>query len=92
MAEIIGVSLWTLVTWKWGDWRNFNKYYATILYFILCDVLYYHLTYNHRLWTLKPTPPLTSEFNAVAGELVVFTCPILLFLGRYPADLLFSIR
>ncbi|MGG3561175.1 hypothetical protein ABES03_06185 [Neobacillus rhizosphaerae] len=92
MAEIIGVSLWTLVTLRWGDWRNVKKYYATILYFLFCDVLYYYLSYNHRLWSITPTPPLTSEFVALVGEFIVFTGTIFLFLGRYPSNQFFSIR
>lgn len=85
MAEIIGVSTWILAALRWGDWRNWHKYHATILYFILGDVLYYYITYNHRLWSLVPTWPLKHELVCVAGEFIVFASTILIFLGRYPS-------
>lgn len=86
MAEIIGVSTWILAALRWGDWRNWHKYHATILYFILGDVLYYYTAYNHRLWSLVPTWPLKYELVCLAGEFIVFTSTILIFLGRYPAE------
>ncbi|SDN04704.1 hypothetical protein SAMN04487897_101901 [Paenibacillus sp. yr247] len=85
MAEIIGVSTWILAALRWGDWRNWSKYHATILYFILGDVLYYYVTCTHRLWTLVPTWPLKNELICVAGELIVFASTVLIFLGRYPS-------
>jgi hypothetical protein len=92
MAEIIGVSTWLLAALRWGDWRNFSKYYGTILYFIFFDLLYYFITYNHRLWSLFPTPPLRYELVCLAGEFIVFACTILIFIGRYPAQSLFSVK
>ncbi|MEH7416075.1 hypothetical protein V7266_12400 [Neobacillus drentensis] len=91
MAEIIGVSTWILAGLKWGDWKNFSKYYGTILYFILGDVLYYYLSYNHRLWSLAPTWPIKSEFVCLTGEFIVFTSTILIFLGRYPCSRFISL-
>ncbi|MEH7332984.1 CBO0543 family protein [Neobacillus drentensis] len=85
MAEIIGVSSWIFAGIRWGDWRNWRMYYGTILYFILGDVLYYYVSYNHRLWSLIPTWPLKNELTCIAGEFIVFASTILIFLGRYPA-------
>jgi hypothetical protein len=84
MAEIIGVSVWTAAGLIWGDWRNWKKYHATILFYIMFDFLYYYLAYNYRLWTLKPIYPIQSEFLALIGEAIVFISTILLFLGHYP--------
>ncbi|MBM7656538.1 hypothetical protein [Neobacillus cucumis] len=90
MAEIIGVSTWILAALRWGDWRNWRNYYGTILYFILGDVLYYYVTYTHRLWSLVPTWPLKNELVCLTGEFIVFASTILIFLGRYPCSHLLS--
>jgi hypothetical protein len=84
MAEIIGVSTWILAAFRWGDWRNWGKYHATILYFILGDALYYYVANNHRLWSIEPTWPLKSELVSLTGEFIVFACTVLIFIGRYP--------
>jgi hypothetical protein len=43
-----------LSVWKWGDWRNWEKYHSTMMYFALGNVLYNFLCANHFLWKLKP--------------------------------------
>lgn len=84
MAEIIGVSCWTLAGILWGDWRHWRKYHSTILFFVLCDTFYYYATYTYRLWSLQPTWPLRSEMITLVGEFIVFASTTLIFLGRYP--------
>lgn len=32
--------LYILVCLKWGDWRNWRKYYPTILYVIIWDLIF----------------------------------------------------
>ncbi|GED29342.1 hypothetical protein [Brevibacillus centrosporus] len=83
---------WTLAGTRWGDWRHWKKYQPTILYLLLLNVLYYYITYHHRLWYLHPQWPLNSELICVLGELIVFTSTVLIFLGRYPEGKLFSLR
>ncbi|PKG23988.1 CBO0543 family protein [Niallia nealsonii] len=84
MAEIIGVTIWIAAAIKWGDWRNWQKYYPTILYFIFCDVMYYYLTASKPLWMLRPTWPLQHSLISLIGEFIVFASTVLIFLGRYP--------
>jgi hypothetical protein len=91
MAEIIGVSTWVLAGLRWGDWKNWQKYHATILFFILGDALYYYVSHTHRLWSLEPTWPLKSEFVCVIGEFLVFASATLIYLGKYPEGRLISV-
>jgi hypothetical protein len=38
--------MFLLIGWRFGDWRNLGKYYPTILFLIIGDLLYNVLTYN----------------------------------------------
>lgn len=38
---------------KWGNWRRWRDYYPTILFFIIGDLLYSCLLYNHQLWAYQ---------------------------------------
>lgn len=91
MAEIIGVTTWIVAALRWGDWRSWSKYHATILFFLFGDVLYYYVTYTHRLWTLEPTWPLKHELICLVGEFIVFSCTVLIYLGKYPKGPFISI-
>jgi hypothetical protein len=33
-------AVWGLAAWKWGDWRNWKKYQATILYMMYFSAIY----------------------------------------------------
>ena len=50
MFILFRAVVWVFIAWRWGDWRNWHRYQATILYIILCDLLYNVLTYNHSMW------------------------------------------
>lgn len=91
MAEIIGVIVWILAVIRWGDWRNWNLYQPTIIYFIFLDVLYYYITYTHPLWKLEPTWPLKYKIVSLFGEFLVFASTVLIYLGRYPTKRWISI-
>lgn len=52
MNVVFGL-LFLFVGWKFGDWKNFKKYYPTILFFIIGDLLYNLLTYNNPMWEYK---------------------------------------
>jgi hypothetical protein len=91
MATIIAVCSWVIAGVVWGDWRNWAKYHTTVFYFMFCDIMYYLVTVDHRLWSLEPTWPLHSELVVIWGELIVFTSTVLIFLGRYPAGRFISI-
>ncbi|MCM3166091.1 hypothetical protein [Peribacillus frigoritolerans] len=45
--------LFLLAGIKWGNWRRWKDYYPTILFFIIGDLLYSCLLYNHQLWAYQ---------------------------------------
>jgi hypothetical protein len=76
--------------WKWGDWKNLKKYYPTILFFIIGDLLYNFLLYNYPMWEFHPTfdrailPNHTLISLAVA--FITFPVKVLIYLGNYPEN------
>ena len=38
---------------KWGDWKNWRKYHATILFLWFGDLLYNVLCYQYIMWQYK---------------------------------------
>ncbi|BFT72801.1 CBO0543 family protein [Paenibacillus sp. P36] len=73
-----------LSAWRWGDWRNWQKYHATMLYFLLGDVFYVLLTKDYPLWQHQPKPPIDSTIGTEICCLVAFAATTLIFLGLYP--------
>ncbi len=72
-----------LICYKFGDWRNWKKYYPTILFFILSNVVCIVLTYNHPLWLYKPTI-LNKTFSDLLIAITVYPSTIMLFIPNFP--------
>lgn len=76
--------------WKWSDWRNWQKYHATLLFLPFISLVYNFLAFSseHFLW--KTVPDLF--FNHAIAELgyifIVLPCTALLFLSNYPKGFL----
>ena len=73
-----------LSAWKWGDWRNWQKYHTTMLYIAMGNLLYNFLYFDHRLWQYEPHFLVN---HVIADTLTTFTIlPLtcLIFLTNYP--------
>ena len=80
-------SVFILGTLKWGDWKNWKRYYSTILFFMLCSFYYIAIYHNHPLWRYEPKVPYFLSNNsliALSITFIVFPCTTLIYLGNYP--------
>jgi len=71
--------------WRFGDWRNWRKYYPTVLFIISVDFLVSILMYPYPLWTYEPS--LWIPNHTICDFLFTFTffAPIaFIYLSRYP--------
>lgn len=92
-SELVGIIyafIYIGAAWRWGDWRSWEKYYPTILFYIVGDLLYEFLLYdNFPLWKfqafgLDQAMELTHTEIIIPILLVKYPCTILIFLGNFP--------
>ncbi|MFC0560400.1 CBO0543 family protein [Halalkalibacter alkalisediminis] len=76
--HIIYNLLYILAGWRWGDWRNWKKYYPTILFLILCDLLHNFFAYNHPLWIYHENlfPQLLLNHTTISLLYLLFMYPV----------------
>jgi len=79
------------ICYKLGDWRNWRKYYSTILFFILSSVVCIVLTYNHPLWLYK-SEILNQTFSDLLISITVYPSTIMLFIPHLPNGKIKTIR
>lgn len=92
MINVIYALVWLVPLWKWGDWKNWKKYYPTILFFVMGDLLYMYLLSDHYpMW--KYNPPdidrsinLTNTHISLSIMLIKYPTTILIYLSRFPKD------
>ena len=71
---------------KWGDLKNWEKYYPTILYVILNQFLYtFFVNGRYFLWKMESENfILNSTFSVLVAAFIIFPCIIILFLSHIP--------
>ncbi|WP_377890760.1 CBO0543 family protein [Alkalihalobacillus sp. R86527] len=78
---IIGTICWLIAARLFGDYRHWEKYHHTILYFIVCDLLYNFLTSHYPLWEYSPSNllPNHTTINLII-MFIIYPCTVLIYL------------
>jgi hypothetical protein len=81
--QIIVTLIIVTISLKWGDWKNWQRYYPTMLFYASGAFIYSLLTYRHPLWAYE-SPLLKTTFSDLLISLVFFPATIVLFLPNMP--------
>lgn len=90
MVNAIYAAIWLGMLWKWGDWRNWKKYYSTILFFVLGDFIYLYLLSDYfPMWRYQPADSdgkigLTNTHISLSIMVIKYPATILIYLSRFP--------
>lgn len=72
-----------LIAFKYGDWKNWRKYEATMFLFSFGNLLYNYVYHDKFLWMFKPDI-LSSHIIEVIYSVSVYPMTTLLFLTNFP--------
>jgi hypothetical protein len=72
--------------YKWGDWKNWRKYYASMLFFGMGDLIYILVFHDKPLWKFV-TDYLVYPLNELFVIFTIFFSSVLIFLTNYPKKL-----
>ncbi len=81
---LLSILIWSLSAYKWSDWRNWRRYYPTMLFFIVGDLTYTLLCYNHPVWELIAFPFFNVTFTVLIIAFIAWPASVLLYLSLYP--------
>lgn len=76
-----------IVALKFGDWKNREKYYPTVLFVIVADLFASFLTYHHILWNYNPDILVKTRTTVeLCNSFFMLPITAFIFLSRYPKD------
>jgi hypothetical protein len=86
MYLILVVLVYILFAIKFVDWKNWQSYYPTVQYFMVCNLLYNFIFYNHTLWRYKAVTLDWLNHTLIDITFTFFIMPvvIMIFLRFYP--------
>lgn len=77
------ILAWVIITYKFGDWKNWRQYYPTILFFCCGNLIAYAVFHHSPLWEFKSK--VFSHFTIDLIQMIfIFTSTTILFLQYYP--------
>lgn len=86
-STIIVTSIVIIVAWRFSDWKNWEKYYSTILFTIALSMTVSLLIYENSLWYFKGTLFLSNHTLTDLWMAYIYYPPlILLYLSCYPFE------
>jgi len=90
MTNAIYAFIWLFALWKWGDWKNWHKYYPTLLFFMIGDFLYLYLLSDHYpMWKYNPSDGdgklgLTNTHITLSIMLIKYPATTIIYLTHLP--------
>ncbi|OLO37956.1 hypothetical protein BTR23_12400 [Alkalihalophilus pseudofirmus] len=73
-----------IAVWVKGDYKGWQKYHATMLYYAIGNLTYNFLCANYLLWKLDPDIMPNHSMTEMLYTFIVFPATILMFLRHYP--------
>jgi hypothetical protein len=86
LARLIPICIFFISAYKWGDWKQYKKYYPTMLFFGMGDLIYIAIFHHKPLWKF-PTNFLIPPLDELLLIFSVFFPTALIFLTNYPKKL-----
>lgn len=86
MYLLFVVVAWIIIGKKFVHWKTWKECYPTIQYFIICNLFYNFLYYNHTLWAYKAktTPILNHTLIETAFTFLIVPITIMIYLQHFP--------
>jgi hypothetical protein len=77
-------GLCLFASWRWGDWRNLEKYYPTLLYVLLCNLIYKVIALSQfHLWKARDDM-MGEPLDFFYYTFFAFIPGVFLYLSNYP--------
>lgn len=89
MVNLVYAMIWFFALYKWGDWRNWDKYYPTLLFFMLWDLVYLGLLADsYPMWSYNPPESdknlgITSTIVSLSVMVVKYPATVLIYLATF---------
>lgn len=84
MIAVIYSILWILFAWRLVDWHQWRKYYPTVLFSIVGDLLYEVICYDYQLWALEANGLPNKTLAILLLSLVGMPASVFIYLSTFP--------
>ncbi|SMD09413.1 CBO0543 family protein [Sporomusa malonica] len=81
------VGSFLFAVWKWGDWKNWKKYYPTVLFVMVVNLGASYITYHHGLWNYHQDQLVKTQSTVeLINSFVMLPSSTFVFLSNFPVN------
>lgn len=81
----VAIALLTIIaSFKWGDWKTWRKYHASMFFIATGGLLYEYIVKENTLWKFHPDFLYGHEMVVMVYALITMPVSIFLFLSHFP--------
>lgn len=85
--RVVLVSSFLIAAWRWGDFKNWQRYYPTILFVMVINLSASFLSYHHGLWNYSSDAVITTETTVeFVNAYINLPATVLIYLSHFPAN------
>lgn len=86
MYLLLVVIVYILFAYIFVDWKRWEDYYPTVQYYLICNLTYNFLFYNHTLWAYKAVTVewLNHTLIELAFSFIILPVVLMIYLRYYP--------
>jgi hypothetical protein len=85
MYLVIFVCVYMIFAYFFVDWKHWKEFYPTIQFYIICNLLYNFIFFNHTLWAYKPKSSwLNHTFIDLTFSFIIIPIVIMVYLRYIP--------
>ncbi|WP_421382767.1 CBO0543 family protein [Bacillus salacetis] len=88
MYLLLVVVVYIIFAYLFVDWKRWKDYYPTVQYYLICNLTYNFLFYNHTLWKYKAVTVDWLNHTLIELTFSFFILPVVLmiYLRYYPKN------
>lgn len=81
----IGITILTIIaSFKWGNWKDWQKYHPSMLYISTGGLLYEFIVKENTLWKFHADILYGNDMVVIVYALITMPVSIFLFLSHFP--------
>jgi len=85
MYLVLVVMVFLIFGYFLVDWKTWKEYYPTVQFYIICNLLYNFIFYNHTLWAYKPKSSwLNHTIIDLTFSFIIIPIIIMIYLRFFP--------
>jgi hypothetical protein len=84
---LVVVIVYLIIGYFYVNWKRWREFYPTVQFYIICNLLYNFIFFNHTLWAYKPKSPwLNHTIIDLTFSFMIMPIVIMMYLQYFPAN------